>query len=76
MSQEKVDHYKEEKANRKKIVRKEKIMNVVRKSVLALVAVALIGWLGFSAYNSYTASQPREVVEIDYNAITDYMNAL
>ena len=34
MSQEKVDRYKQEKANRKKIMRKQKVMNIVRKSVL------------------------------------------
>ena len=33
MSQEKVDRYKKEKANRKKIMRREKAMSVVRKQI-------------------------------------------
>ena len=43
MSQEKVDRYKQEKANRKKIMRKQKVMNIVRKSVLTVAALALVG---------------------------------
>ena len=42
MSQEKVDRYKQDKANRKQIMRKQRITNFVRKGVLALVALALI----------------------------------
>ena len=40
MSQEKVDRYKQEKANRKKIVKKQRIMNVVRKTVLSFSRMA------------------------------------
>ena len=46
MSQEKVDRYKQEKVNRKQIMRKQKLMNNMRKGVLVVVALALIGWLG------------------------------
>lgn len=52
MSQEKVDRYKQEKVNRKQIMRKQKLMNNMRKGVLVVVALALIGWLGYSAYDS------------------------
>lgn len=76
MSQEKVDRYKQEKANRKKIVKKQKIMSVVRKSVLCVAALCLVGWIGYSAYGSYTASIPRNSVEINYDAVTEYMNSL
>lgn len=76
MSQEKVNRYKEQKANRKKIMKKEKIMNVVRSTLLSLVALALVGWLGYSAYTNYQAGIPRETTEIDYTAVTDYMNEL
>ena len=51
MSQEKVDRYKQEKVNRKQIMRKQKLMNNMRKGVLVVVALALIGWLGYSAYD-------------------------
>ena len=39
MSQAKVDRYKEEKANRKKVMRKEKIANRLRKCAVAPVQV-------------------------------------
>ena len=76
MSQAKVDRYKEEKANRKKNTRKQRIMSVVRKCVLSLVALALVGWLGYSAYGTYEAKQPRDVVEINYDAVQNYLNDL
>ena len=56
MSQEKVDRYKQEKVNRKQIMRKQKLMNNMRKGVLVVVALALIGWLGYSAYDIYELS--------------------
>ncbi len=102
MSQQKVDRYKEQKANRKKIMRKEKMekvlaishcncperakqvqvmrkekmMDVVRKIILSVVALALVGWLGFSGYSHYKADIPRPTAEIDYSAITNYMSGL
>ena len=51
MSQEKIDRYKQEKANRKKNLKKQRTMSLVRKGVLALACVALVGWLGYSAYD-------------------------
>lgn len=76
MSQEKVNRYKEQKAKRKKIMKREKIMNIVRSTILSLIALALVGWLGFSAYTNYQAGIPRETTEINYSAITDYMSGL
>lgn len=76
MSQQKVDRYKEQKANRKKIMRKEKMMDIVRKIILSVVALALVGWLGFSGYSHYKADIPRPTAEIDYSAITNYMSGL
>ena len=69
MSQAKVDRYKQEKANRKEIMKKEKTASIIRKAVAAVVAVAVIGWAGYSAVNAYTSYQPNESVEIDYTAI-------
>lgn len=76
MSQEKVDRYKQEKANRKQIMRKQRTMNFVRKGVLALVALALIGWLGYSAYDMYESGKERVVAEVNYDSVTDYLNSL
>ena len=76
MSQEKVDRYKKEKANRKQIMRKQKIMNVVRKAVLSLAALALVGWLGYSACDIYDSNKVRPVAEVNYDGVTDYLNSL
>ena len=76
MSQEKVDRYKKEKANRKKIMRRGKAMSVVRKLILTVAALALIGWLGYSAYDIHEEYKERVVAEVNYDAVTDYLNSL
>lgn len=76
MSQEKVDQYKKEKANRKQNVRKEKVQNMLRKCMVGLVAVLLVGWIGWSAYGMYEAKKPKDEVEIDYSAFTNFSQKL
>ena len=76
MSQAKVDRYKEEKANRKQTMKKQRTMNVVRKSVLVVAGVAVIGWLGFSAYNTIESNQEREIASVNYDAVDTYLNGL
>lgn len=76
MSQEKVAKYKEEKANRKAIMRKQKIAKIARGSIVSVVFVAVIGWVGYSAVAYYQENKPREVVEVDYTAIDEYVNGL
>ena len=76
MSQEKVDRYKKEKANRRQIMRKQRIMNVVRKCVLTVAALALIGWIGYSAYDTYTANQERAIASVNYDAVNTYLQGL
>ena len=70
MSQEKVDRYKQEKANRKQTMRKQKAMGIVRKLILAVVAIALVGWLGYSAFDIYESGKERVVAEVNYDAVT------
>ena len=74
MSQEKVDRYKQEKANRKQVMRKQKAMGIVRKLILAVVAIALVGWLGYSAFDIYESGKERVVAEVNYDAVTNYLN--
>ena len=76
MSQAKVDQYKKEKANRKQIMRKQKMMNLARKAVLSLAGLALIGWLGYSAWDMYESGKERVVAEVNYDAVTDYLDSL
>lgn len=76
MSQQKVDRYKYEKANRKQLMRKRRIKVMIEKAAISVVALALVGWLGFSVYNTYTENQERETVAVNYDAVTNYMNGL
>lgn len=76
MSQEKVDRYKQEKANRKKNLKKDRLMNGVRKTVLTVAALALVGWLGYSAYQSHEAGKERPVAQVDYDAVNNYLGKL
>lgn len=76
MSQEKVDRYKEQKANRKKIMKKEKAMHALRKCVVCVIGIGLVGWLGFSAYNVYMDSQPRLEAAVDYTSIAEYVQGM
>lgn len=76
MSQEKVDRYKKEKANRKQVMRREKIQSGIRKCVIAVIAVVLVGWIGFSAYDKYDSSRPVKEVQIDYQSIDSFSQGL
>lgn len=76
MSQEKVDRYKKEKANRKQIMRRQKIMSYIRKAVLGVIALALVGWLGYSAWQMYDSGKERIVAEVNYDSINNYVNSL
>ena len=76
MSQEKVLKYKEEKANRKEIMKKQKIAKITRNSITAVVLVAVLGWVGYSAVAYYQDNKPREAVEVDYAALNEYTEGL
>lgn len=72
MSQEKVARYKEEKANRKELMKKAKQKKAIRNTVTAIICVAVVGWLGYSAVDYWETNKPREAVEVDYTAIDEY----
>lgn len=76
MSQEKVAKYKEEKANRKAIMKKQKIAKITRNSIVTLVLVAVVGWVGYSAVAYYQDNKLRKTVEVDYAALNEYTNGL
>ena len=71
MSQEKVDKYKAEKANRKKNIKKQKLQNALHKCVIGVIGLALIGWIGYSAYNTYQTNRPVDEIQIDYSAVDE-----
>lgn len=76
MSQEKVDRYKQEKANRKKIMKKQKVSNALRKCVVAAAALLLVVWIGYSAYDVYESNKEPEKVQIDYRAFNEFSEKL
>ncbi len=75
MSQEKVDRYKEQKANRKKIMAREKREKFLVKLCASLVALALVGWLGYSVYDRVNQPDTSDVA-ITTTAIDEYVNTL
>lgn len=76
MSQAKVDRYKEQKKNRKKIMRREKIANILRKCAGTIVVLAIVGWVGYSAVSVYQKNQPVSYTEVNITAISDYISSL
>lgn len=79
MSQAKVDRYKAEKANRKKTMKKEKIKNTIAAACGTVVCIAVIGWVGYSAYGYFhtqnESSTPTQT-EVNLDALSDYMSTL
>lgn len=78
MSQEKVDRYKEQKAHRQEIYKKEKRMLALEKAAGVLICAVVVVWIGYSVYGKVTAAQDGKVVEtvMDATAIDDYLAGL
>ena len=38
--------------------------------------LALVGWLGYSAYDIYDSNQERSVAEVNFDSVTEYLNGL
>lgn len=76
MSQAKVDRNKENKANRKKIVAQEKRKHLAAVICGWVVAVAIVGWAGYSAYGVYEKSKPVETIYTNLDAINEYTSSL
>ena len=52
MSQQKVDYHKEQKRNRRKIMRKEKAMRRLEITILVVILAALVGWFSYLVYRN------------------------
>lgn len=76
MSQEKVDRYKAEKANRKQNMQKEKYKSIAVRTCTIAVCAVILGWVGYSVYHRYETTRPTEYLELDSAAITDYESSL
>ena len=76
MSQEKVDRYKQEKANRKKIMAQEKRKHMAAVACSWIAVIAILGWAGFSAYRAYENSRPLETIYANLDAVNHYVSSL
>lgn len=78
MSQEKVDRYKEKKARRHEIYKKEKRILALEKFAGILICVVLVGWVGYSIYGKASSAQNAKVHEtvMDTAAIDSYLSDL
>ncbi len=72
MSQEKVDKYKEEKANRKKNVAKQKRNAVIGRIAGVLVVVLLIAYIGWSGYRNHKEEESQSLM---WSSIMDMINS-
>ncbi len=75
MSQAKVDRYKEQKANRQKIMEKEKRQRLMWKIGGWALAAVCVCWIGVSAYSKFHVPVRAEY-EINTTALDDYLNSL
>ena len=80
MSQKKVDQYKEQKANRKQILQKEKRILLIEKIIGGLVCAALVVWVCFSVVNKAVNRGSDKVQTIDtainVSALDDYLGSI
>ena len=76
MSQEKVNRYKEEKANRKQLIKKQKRNRIISRIVGVVVCLAFVGWLGYSIYDTSTKNDAVSQTEVNLTAIQDYLSGL
>lgn len=78
MSQKKVDAYKQQKANREKIMKKEKRILMAEKLAALAVCIAAVCWIGYSVHDKVTAEQEAVTQEtvMDTSALDDYIAGL
>lgn len=76
MSQAKVEQYKKDKANRKKIMAKEKAQRIAGKVCAWVILLAIVGWAGYTGVEYYQSKQPLKSVYTNLSAVTDYVNGL
>ena len=80
MSQEKVNRYKKEKANRAQIMKKEKRTKVLEITVFIAVLAALVIWFAVAVVQNVQknaeANAPTVTTELDLTDFEDYVDSL
>ena len=72
MSQEKVNKYKAEKANRKEIMKKAKREQLISNCLFALIPIALVAVIALGVFSTYKDTRPRPSVDVNYTTISDF----
>ena len=77
MSQQKVDQKKLDKKNRRSILRKKKIEEIISITVVSIIGIAIIAWVGYSVYSKVQSSAAEnasyEYFDVDTAALQDYL---
>lgn len=76
MSQAKVDQYKKDKANRKKIVKRERVNRMCARIIGYAIVLAIVAWAGVSGYQYYESVKPAKTYVADITAIDEYLDSL
>ncbi len=82
MSQAKVDRYKQEKRNVKKIMAKEKRNWIITQIILIAIGIAVILWIGISLFQAFTAPSTNTAnvqsvtYTLDSSALEDYLSSI
>lgn len=80
MSQAKVDRYKEQKKNRKEIMKKEKREWLLTKLGVSAVGLALAAWIGISVANGFiepdTTTPEVKSYTVNTSALDDFVDGL
>lgn len=76
MSQAKVDRYKQEKANRKQIMARNRIKRTCGIILGWVILALIVGWAGYNGYKYYEANKPIETFYCDTSDLDSYLQAL
>ena len=80
MSQEKVDRYKQEKANRQQIMKKQKRNRILGIVLTLVIVIGLVAWFGIAVFRNVSASRaasaPAQVTELDLTEVDNYLQEL
>ena len=75
MSQAKVEQHKKDKANRKKIMAKERAQRIAARVCAIVVLVAIVGWAGYTGYQYYE-STPTKTIYTNTSDLNNYIQSL
>ena len=76
MSQAKVDQYKKEKANRKKILARQKAQRIALTICGWVILLVIVGWAGKSGYDYYDEHRPAKTIVCDTSDLSEYIDGL